>query len=74
MNRAGRLGLAAVCMLSGGTLIAEAGPLVRQDRVKPVSVASETIARYQVPGCRIEKTLKYDFHGNLYVKKVRICA
>ena len=26
------------------------------------------------PECRVEKTLKYDFDGNPYIKKVRVCA
>jgi hypothetical protein len=35
---------------------------------------ANTSGKYNVPTCRIEKTLKYDFNGLPYMKKVRICA
>lgn len=39
------------------------------------SAASESDAgKVQASSCRIEKTLRYDFEGNPYMKKVRICA
>jgi hypothetical protein len=44
-------------------------------RGEPVPVrASSLEGRYVVPGCRVKATLKYDFYGNPYLRKVRICA
>lgn len=38
------------------------------------AVEDAVVGKYTVPGCRIEKTLKYDFNGLPYMKKVRVCA
>lgn len=38
------------------------------------AVEESVVDKYTVPTCRIEKTLKYDFNGLPYMKKVRICA
>ena len=38
------------------------------------AVEDAVVGKYNVPACRIEKTLTYDFNGLPYMKKVRICA
>lgn len=42
--------------------------------LEPSAVSENMVGKYQAPSCRIEKALKYDFNGNPYMKKVRICA
>lgn len=59
----------------GFAAVSQAGISLRPAQAIEPSAVSENIAgKYQVPGCRVEKTLKYDFNGNPYMKKVRICA
>jgi hypothetical protein len=63
---AGALGFAAV---------SQAGMPFGEGRLDQSKAVDQFIAgKYAVPECRIEKTLKYDFNGNPYVKKVRVCA
>jgi hypothetical protein len=58
-------------VIGGGAL----GFAARPDTAQKTSrIESTVVTKYMVPGCRIEKTLKYDFNGNPYLKKVRICA
>jgi hypothetical protein len=59
----------------GFAAVSQAGMSVRPGSVEKTADAQGMLmTKYVVPGCRIEKTLKYDFHGNPYLKKVRICA
>ena len=54
---------------------AQAGPFMNAAKPQQeVSAQSTLVAKYVVPGCWIKKTLKYDYHGNPYLKKVRVCA
>lgn len=68
---AGVIGMGAI----GFAAVSQAGISLRPTQAIVTSAASESVAgKYQDPNCRIEKTLKYDFNGNPYMKKVRICA
>ncbi|UVC07636.1 hypothetical protein IHQ71_20920 [Rhizobium sp. TH2] len=59
----------------GFAAVSQAGMTVRLDTAQKTSrIEATVVTKYVLPGCRIEKTLKYDFHGNPYLKKVRICA
>jgi hypothetical protein len=71
-----RLLVIAVVIGAGGFAAAsQAGMSMRAADPSSVDAKSERITmRYDVPNCRIDKTLKYDFNGNPYMKKVRICA
>lgn len=63
---AGALGFAAV---------SQAGMTVRLDTPQKTGrIEAAVVTKYAVPGCYIKKTLKYDFNGNPYLKKVRVCA
>ena len=63
---AGAIGFAAV---------SQAGISLRPAQaLEPKAVSENMAGKYQLPTCRVEKTLKYDFNGNPYMKKVRICA
>lgn len=71
-----RLLVMAVIIGAGGFAAAsQAGMSVRMADPHGVHIKGERITmRSDVQSCRIEKTLKYDFAGNPYMKKVRICA
>lgn len=59
----------------GFAAASQAGISLRPAQLQQTGAAEETIVgKYTLPTCRIEKTLKYDFNGNPYMKKVRICA
>lgn len=60
----------------GFAAASQAGMTLRPAQGLQPSAVSENsiVGKYQVPTCHIEKTLKYDFNGNPYMKKVRICA
>jgi len=59
----------------GFAAVSQAGMSVRPGSVEKAADAQGMLTtKYVVPGCRIEKTLKYDYHGNPYLKKVRVCA
>ena len=59
----------------GFAAVSQAGMSVRPGSVEKTADAQGSLTtKYVVPGCHIEKTLKYDFYGNPYLKKVRICA
>jgi hypothetical protein len=63
---AGAIGFAAV---------SQAGISLRPAQTQEAGASEDTIlGKYNVPNCRIEKTLKYDFNGNPYMKKVRVCT
>ena len=63
---AGAIGFAAA---------SQAGISLRPAEVVQATATTDSVAgKYQYPACRIEKSLKYDFNGNPYLKKVRICA
>ena len=72
--------LLVVALVIGGSALgfaaaSQAGISLRTAQAPEPGVAEQNIVtRYTVPGCRIEKTLKYDFLGNPYMKKVRVCA
>jgi hypothetical protein len=53
----------------------QAGISLRPAQTQTMGAAEESVVgKYTVPTCRIEKTLKYDFNGLPYMKKVRVCA
>lgn len=53
----------------------EAGLDLRFLKGDAVSSAESTpLAKYGMSGCRVEKTLRYDYEGKPYLKKVRVCA
>ena len=59
----------------GFAAASQAGISLRPAQSLATGAAEDMAAgKYNVPTCRIEKTLKYDFNGNPYMKKVRICA
>jgi hypothetical protein len=59
----------------GFSAVSQAGISLRTAQAeKPGPGDKNIVTKYDVPGCRIEKTMKLDFHGNPYLKKVRICA
>ena len=59
----------------GFAAVSQAGISLRPPQFKETGALGESVVgKYKVPTCRIEKTLKYDFNGNPYMKKVRICA
>ena len=59
----------------GFAAVSQAGISLRPAQSQETGSLDETvIGKFNVPTCRIEKTLKYDFNGNPYMKKVRICA
>lgn len=63
---AGAIGFAAA---------SQAGISLRPAQTQQTGAAEDAVVgKYTVPGCRIEKTLKYDFNGLPYMKKVRVCA
>lgn len=63
---AGAIGFAAA---------SQAGISLRPAQIQQTGAAEESVVdNYTAPTCRIEKTLKYDFSGHPYMKKVRICA
>lgn len=66
----------AVILGAGGfAAVSQAGISLRPADLKGTDAKTDRIAlRYDVPSCRIEKSLKYDFNGNPYLKKVRVCA
>jgi hypothetical protein len=65
------IGIAAI----GYAAVSQAGISLRPAQPPQSAVASDgPDGRYPVSGCRIEKTLKYDFSGKPYLKKARICA
>ncbi len=39
-----------------------------------IRIGDDLRAELLTPPCRIEKSWKYDYSGNAYLKKVRICA
>lgn len=63
---AGAIGFAAA---------SQAGNPLRFARAGDRTMEAQSVAQsYAGSGCRIEKSLRYDFHGNPYMKKVRVCA
>ena len=59
----------------GFAVASKAGISMPGARLETIAVNQDNLSnKFIVPGCRIEKTWKYDFHGNPYLKKVRICA
>jgi hypothetical protein len=59
----------------GFAAASQAGISLRPAQIQSVDAAEESVVgKYTVPTCRIEKTLKYDFNGLPYMKKVRVCA
>ncbi|MGV3548534.1 hypothetical protein [Rhizobium sp.] len=59
----------------GFAAVSQAGISLRPSQSVEARVLTERHAdKYQPANCRIEKTLSYDFDGNPYMKKVRICA
>lgn len=59
----------------GFAAVPQAGMTVRPDATeKGTQSRAAPVTRYVVAGCRIERTWKYDFHGEPYLKKVRVCA
>lgn len=59
----------------GFAAASQAGVSLRTAQPQAFDGSNEAIVgKFDVPTCRIEKTLKYDFSGNPYMKKVRICA
>ena len=59
----------------GFAAVSQAGMTVRLDAPQKTSrIETTVVTKYVVPGCHIRKTLKYDFNGNPYLKKVRVCA
>jgi hypothetical protein len=67
--------IAVVLGAGGFAAVSQAGMSLRPADLGGVEAKSDRIVtRYDVPNCRIEKSLKYDFNGNPYMKKVRICA
>jgi hypothetical protein len=59
----------------GFAAASQAGISLRPAQTQDVGTAEESVVgKYNVPTCRIEKTLKYDFNGLPYMKKVRVCA
>ena len=67
--------MAAIAGVIGFSAASQAGISLRPAQAERSGAEDKGIVgRYEVPGCRIEKTLRYDFNGNPYMKKVRICA
>jgi hypothetical protein len=67
-------------MVFGGCAVgfaaaSQAGMTLPQQPVRS-TIPEKTVTASQIvkPSCRIEKTLKYDFHGTPYIRKVRVCA
>lgn len=59
----------------GFAAASQAGISLRPAQSQQTSAVDDTVVgKYTVPNCRIEKTLKYDFSGLPYMKKVRVCA
>ena len=59
----------------GFAAVPQAGMTVRTDATETgTQPRAAVVTRYVVAGCRIERTWKYDFHGEPYLKKVRVCA
>jgi hypothetical protein len=59
----------------GFAAASQAGISLRPAQTQNTGLAEESvIGRYAVPACHIDKTLKYDFNGRPYMKKVRVCA
>lgn len=59
----------------GFAAASQAGISLRPAQFQMVGVSDSAIVdKKDQTTCRIEKTLKYDFNGNPYMKKVRICA
>jgi len=59
----------------GFAAVSQAGMSMRlADPLGADARSARITMRSDVPSCRIEKTVKYDFNGNPYMKKVRICA
>jgi hypothetical protein len=53
----------------------QAGISLRPAQTQVTGASEEAVVgKYTVQTCRIEKTLKYDFNGLPYMKKVRVCA
>ena len=53
----------------------QAGIALRPAQTQLTGASEEAVVgKYTVQTCRIEKTLKYDFNGLPYMKKVRVCA
>lgn len=68
---AGVMGTGAI----GFAAASQAGLSLGASEVYRQQMAGQDVAaKSAVPGCRVEKTLKYDFNGNPYVRKVRVCA
>lgn len=67
--------MAVVVGAGGFAAVSQADMSMRAADLYSFDAKGERIAtRYDVQSCRIEKTVKYDFNGNPYMKKVRICA
>ena len=72
--------LLAMSLMIGAGAIAFAAASQAGISLRPVQVEkagmqdSNIVTKYDMPVCRIERTLQYDFNGNPYVKKVRVCA
>ena len=53
----------------------QAGISLRPAQTQTVGAAEDNVVgKYTVSSCRIVKSLKYDFNGLPYMKKVRVCA
>jgi hypothetical protein len=63
---AGAVGFAAASQAGMSMRAAESGSVDAK--------GARITLRHDVPNCRIDKTLTYDFNGNPYMRKVRICA
>ena len=67
--------IAVVLGAGGFAAVSQAGISLRPADLNGADAKTDRITlRYDVPNCRIEKSLKYDFNGKPYLKKVRICA
>lgn len=59
----------------GFAAASQAGMSLGASEVDRQQIAADSLnSKFSVPECRIQKTLSYDFNGNPYVKKVRVCA
>ena len=59
----------------GFAAASQAGISLRPAQTQLIGMSQETdVGKDSLPTCRIEKMLKYDFNGNPYMKKIRICA
>lgn len=75
MRRLLAIGLVIGTGAIGFAAAPQAGVSLRTSQSLTLDGSSPAVAgKADAQTCRIEKTLKYDFSGNPYIKKVRICA